>query len=163
MDGLLNPAAGRDQGDPSSRPVGLYATVASVSGSTVRVVIPEFSRTRPTDPVRYIAPAGTPVVGDACVVVFDDYGNPWAMFEGVPPAGGGGGALRFSQTIGDGVSTTITVTHNLGTRDVAVSVREAATPFEVVGATVRAATTNTVTVGFAVAPTTNQYRVTVLA
>jgi hypothetical protein len=134
---------------------------AAPAGGLVGVVVRALSEAL-RESCRYVAPAGEPVVGDECVVVFVDDGLPVAVFPGAS-ARGGGGALRFSQTIGDGVSTTLTVTHNLGTRDVAVSVREAATPFEVVGATVRAATTNTVTVGFAVAPTASQYRVTVLA
>lgn len=69
---------------------------------------------------------------------------------------------KFSVDIGDGSTNPITVTHNLGTKDVIVSVRKLSDD-SVVLADVIAATTNTVTVGFGTAPTTNQYRVTVHA
>lgn len=71
-------------------------------------------------------------------------------------------ARKASATIGDGTATTITVTHNLNTQDVIVSVREASTN-AVVLADVVANGVNTVQITFAVAPTTGQYRVTVVA
>jgi len=70
-------------------------------------------------------------------------------------------ARKFSQTIGNGSLTSITVTHNLGTQDVVMSVREVSTN-EVVFCDMIAASTNTATFVFAVAPTSNQYRVTVI-
>jgi hypothetical protein len=72
-------------------------------------------------------------------------------------------ARRYSESIGDGAATTITVTHNLGTRDVIVALRETASPYGFVQATVEAATINTVTVTFATAPTANQYRITIIS
>ncbi len=71
-------------------------------------------------------------------------------------------ARKFSVTIGDGAANPITVTHNLNTQDVIVSVREVSTNAVVI-ADVVANGVNTITVGFAVTPTANQYRVTVLA
>lgn len=71
-------------------------------------------------------------------------------------------ARKASATIGDGTATTLTVTHNLNTQDVIVSVREGATN-AVVLADVVANGVNTVQITFAVAPTTGQYRVTVIA
>lgn len=72
---------------------------------------------------------------------------------------------RYSETIGNGSSTSFTVTHNLGTRDVGVIVRQAASPYAVVWASevAEATTTNSVTVDFGAgnAPTSNQFRVTV--
>ena len=68
----------------------------------------------------------------------------------------------FSATIGDNSATTFTVTHNFGTRDVQVQVYEAANPFAQVVADVDHATTNTVTVKFAVAPAQDEYRVVVV-
>lgn len=67
---------------------------------------------------------------------------------------------KFSQNIGDGTSTAITVTHNLGTRDVHVALYDAST-FAVVYADVVNTTTNTITVTFATAPTSSAYRVVV--
>jgi hypothetical protein len=68
-------------------------------------------------------------------------------------------------TIGNGSSTSFTITHNLGTRDVMVSVREVASPYAEVYATLDAlaATTDTVTIAFDSAPSTNQFRVTVMS
>jgi hypothetical protein len=67
---------------------------------------------------------------------------------------------KFSATIGDGVATSIAVTHNLGTLDVQVQVYEVAT-----GATVEydvtRNTTNQVTIGAVVAPAVGALRVVV--
>jgi hypothetical protein len=71
-------------------------------------------------------------------------------------------ARKFSALIGDNTSTTLTVTHNLNTQDVVVSVRDAGTNAIVI-ADVVANGVNTVQVTFASAPATNAYRVTVLA
>lgn len=60
--------------------------------------------------------------------------------------------------------TAYTVTHNLGTRNVMVQIREAMSPYGEVIVDNEATTTNTVTVTFAVAPTTgNDYTAMVLA
>ena len=69
-------------------------------------------------------------------------------------------ARKASATIGDGTATTITVTHNLNTQDVIVSIREVATN-AVVLADVVANAVNTVQLTFSTAPTTGQYRVSV--
>lgn len=64
---------------------------------------------------------------------------------------------RYTTTIGDGTSTSITVTHNLNTQAVNVVLREISTPYELVYATVQATTVNTVTLLFGTAPTTGQF------
>lgn len=69
-------------------------------------------------------------------------------------------ARKMSATIGDGSATTITVTHNLNTQDITVSVRESSGNAGVLVDWV-ANGANTVQLTFAVAPTTGQYRVTV--
>jgi hypothetical protein len=60
-----------------------------------------------------------------------------------------------------GVATSYAITHNLGTRDVAVNVYDNAT-FETVETDIVRTDSNTVTVSFAVAPTSNAYRVVIV-
>lgn len=102
-----------------------------------------------------------------------------AQAGATPGTGGPGGGLvanaddlvidkavvvrKFAADIGDGSTTSIVVTHNLGTVDVTVAVFDKTTPFEEVLADIDHTSTNTITVVFAVAPTTNQYRVVVHA
>lgn len=68
---------------------------------------------------------------------------------------------RYATNIGDGTTTSYTVTHNLGTQDVTVTIYRNSAPFDVVYADVQLSTTNTVTLIFGTAPTTNQFRVLV--
>lgn len=69
---------------------------------------------------------------------------------------------KFAVSIGDGSTTALTVTHSLGTKDVIVAIYDNST-FDEIIADINHATTNTLTITFAVAPTTNQYRVVVHA
>jgi hypothetical protein len=69
-------------------------------------------------------------------------------------------ARKYSVTLSTS-ATSYTVTHNLGTLDVHVQVYEVATGEEVIVDNIRA-TTSTVTLGFASAPTSNAYRVVVI-
>lgn len=94
-----------------------------------------------------------------------------------PGSGGPGGGLvvsadeinidkdvvvrKYNTDIGDNSSTSITVTHNLGTVDVQVSVWDKTTPYAEQHPEVRHTTTNTITLVFSVAPTTNQFRCSV--
>lgn len=68
---------------------------------------------------------------------------------------------KYATAIGDGSSTTLTVTHNLGTRDVLVRLYDAST-FDEVETDVNHATTNTVTLTFATAPASSAYRCVVV-
>jgi hypothetical protein len=68
---------------------------------------------------------------------------------------------KYAVTIGDGAATAYTVTHNLNTTDITYSVKEIATG-EIVFTNVTVTGVNTISVSFAVAPTTNQYRVVVI-
>lgn len=70
-------------------------------------------------------------------------------------------ARKYSVAIGDGSSTTITVTHNLNTRDVHVNVYDASTYTGVITDWV-ANGVNTVQITFATAPTSGQYRTTII-
>lgn len=69
---------------------------------------------------------------------------------------------KFAAPIGDGSSTSIPVTHNLGTQDVTVSVRDAST-HAFVDCDITANSTTQVTLGFTVAPALNSLRVVVHA
>lgn len=74
-----------------------------------------------------------------------------------------GGAKRYSVTIGDASNTSFTITHNLGTEDALVQVRETGGSKREVLVEVQHTSTTQVTVIFDVAPATNAYRVTVIA
>lgn len=67
---------------------------------------------------------------------------------------------KYATDVGNSASTQFTVTHNLGTRDVVVNVYDNST-YETVEVDVARTTTSAITVTFAVAPSTNAYRVVV--
>lgn len=69
---------------------------------------------------------------------------------------------RVAQTIGDGAATQYTVTHNLNTRDVHVSVLRTSGAFDEVIVDKEATTVNSVTIRFAAAPALNAFRVVVI-
>lgn len=68
---------------------------------------------------------------------------------------------KYAANVGDGASTSYTVTHNLGTQDVQVTVYDNSSPYAEVVVDVQHTSTNAVTVLFSTAPTSNQYRVVV--
>ena len=68
---------------------------------------------------------------------------------------------KYATDIGDGSATSITVTHNLNTRDVTVGVYSATSTYDEVECDILHATVNTVTLLFSVAPTAGQYRAVV--
>lgn len=71
-------------------------------------------------------------------------------------------ARHFSADVGDGTTTTFTVTHNLGSQKITLVARNKSTnEIEVVG--YDATTVNTATVSFTTAPATNAYAITVFA
>jgi hypothetical protein len=72
-----------------------------------------------------------------------------------------GAVTKYSETIGDGTEDTFVISHNFGTSDVTVSVRDAATG-EVVMVSVSVTNNNAVTVEFASAPASDEFRVTVI-
>jgi hypothetical protein len=65
---------------------------------------------------------------------------------------------KFNQSIGDGSATSITVTHNLNTRDVSVNVYRNSGNYDEVLVETQHTTVNSVTFIFDVAPTSNQFR-----
>ena len=68
---------------------------------------------------------------------------------------------KYGADVGDGAATSYTITHSLGTRDVQVTVYDNSSPYAEVICDVNHATTDTITLLFSVAPTSNQYRVVV--
>lgn len=74
----------------------------------------------------------------------------------------GYGVRKYSTSVGNNSSTSITVTHSLNTRDITVHVYENSSPYAQVEVDVEHATVDTITVKFATAPTTDQYRVVVV-
>lgn len=81
--------------------------------------------------------------------------------------GGGGGSVAYSTTVGDGAATSFVVTHSLGTADVHVMVWDLSGADPVLDngapASIEATDANSVTVAFGAAPTSGQYRITVLS
>ncbi len=69
-------------------------------------------------------------------------------------------ALKYSANVGNNSATSFAITHNLGTRDVTVNVYDNAT-YETVEVDIARTNTSTVTVTFAVAPSTDAYRVVI--
>lgn len=74
-------------------------------------------------------------------------------------SGGGAAGSTYVATIGNGASTTFTVTHGLNTRDVFVVVRNANSPYEVIDVQWEATSTSTVTFNFGTPPASNSVRV----
>jgi len=68
---------------------------------------------------------------------------------------------KYAASVGDGTNTTYTVTHNLGTKDVQVTVYDNSSPYAEVVVDVQHTSTTAIAVLFSVAPTSNQYRVVV--
>lgn len=68
---------------------------------------------------------------------------------------------KYSVTIGNGSLTTIPVTHNLNTTDITITIKEVASN-NIVYTDIQIVDANKINLLFAVAPTSNQYRVTVV-
>jgi hypothetical protein len=68
---------------------------------------------------------------------------------------------KFSTDVGNGANTSFAVSHNLGTKDVIVNIYDNAS-YDTVETDVVRTDTNTVTVSFTVAPSSNAYRVVVI-
>lgn len=100
-----------------------------------------------------------------------DLTKPAAVTGALPIANGGTGATtaatartalgavaKYAASVGNNVLTSITVNHNLGTSDVQVMVFRVGSPFDKVYPDIQITDANNVTLVFAVAPTTNQFR-----
>lgn len=64
--------------------------------------------------------------------------------------------------VGDGTNTAYSITHNFGTQDLTVAIREVASPYALVYADVEFTSINNITVKFATAPLASQYKVTII-
>jgi trimeric autotransporter adhesin len=90
--------------------------------------------------------------------------NQVLKFDGTKFAAGtdtGLAGTTYSTTIGDGTNTEYTINHQLGSRDVVVVTRNAASPYEVIDVRWEATTTSTVKLDFSSAPSSNSVRVSV--
>ena len=90
--------------------------------------------------------------------------NQVLKFDGtsfVPGTDTGLAGTTYSTTIGDGTNTEYTINHQLGSRDVVVVTRNAASPYEVIDVRWEATTTSAVKLDFSSAPSANSVRVSV--
>jgi hypothetical protein len=71
-------------------------------------------------------------------------------------------ARKYSANVGDGSNTAYTLTHNLGVRDVQVTIYDNSAPYAEVVCDVEHTSTTTAVIRFSVAPTSNQYRVVIV-
>lgn len=69
--------------------------------------------------------------------------------------------VSYEQVIGDNTTSTFTINHDLGTKDVIVIVRENINPYDVVQVRWEATTSNAITLDFESAPSTNSKRVVI--
>lgn len=68
---------------------------------------------------------------------------------------------KYTATIGDGLNTSYSLTHDLGTHDYSVQIRDALTN-QVVEADIELTSTTTATISFASAPASNSYKVVII-
>lgn len=69
---------------------------------------------------------------------------------------------KYKEVIGNGSFKNFSITHNLDSRDVIVQIRQTGSPYEIVFTDVELETENIVKLKFAVAPSLNEYSVTVI-
>jgi hypothetical protein len=72
------------------------------------------------------------------------------------------GVRKIATTIGDGTATTFTVNHNFDTKDVTVQIFQNNESYAQIEADVEHTSTSAVTIKFALAPNTSEYRVVVV-
>jgi hypothetical protein len=75
----------------------------------------------------------------------------------------GNQVISYKETVGDGTSNTLTITHSLNTRDIVVSVRNQNSPYEDISCRWEAATEDTVVLYFSTPPANSSIRVGVLS
>jgi hypothetical protein len=73
-----------------------------------------------------------------------------------------GYTTKYATNVGDGASTSITITHNLNSLDVSVTLRDVLSPANMMMCDVQFTDANNIKLIFATAPTSGQYRVIVI-
>jgi hypothetical protein len=106
------------------------------------------------------ADGGVAVDEDGVAVVPD--GVTLELSEGALQIKGAYRVAKYAANVGDAEATAIVISHNLGSQDVVVTVRETAAPYEIVYPDVTITSANTLTLTFAVAPALEAYRVVVI-
>jgi hypothetical protein len=71
--------------------------------------------------------------------------------------------VKFAAPMGDAAATSFVLEHNLNTRDVGIIIRQTDSPYSVVDTEVEMTSVNSVTVKFATAPSTDQYRAVIFS
>jgi hypothetical protein len=120
-----------------------------------------------TDPIVFqqFSGAGTYVAGDGLLLT----GNSFSAVAGSGITVSGAGIAidtsvvvrKYAANVGDGSATSYTITHNLNTKDVQVTIYDNSSPYAEVICDVQHTSTSAVTLLFSIAPTSNQYRVVV--
>lgn len=173
---LLNAAVLVEEGTTLADTLWVNSTNAPITPGTTALVF-----VRIGGATAYTAGDGIDITGTTLSAVADPAGGLTVSASGIAvdaplpiDLGGTGGitaaAARaalgvpgtFAANVGDGSSTSIAVTHNLGTRDVVVMVHLAASTYDVVFCDIQMTDANNVTLIFAVAPASNAYRVTIV-
>lgn len=137
--------------EPFTKPTAYEGEVSRITSENVFAIVRGFSLSRETL-VDIVGPP--PEVGDRLAVIVTDDKRAVGFPLGAPRA--------YRAMVGDGIATSIVVTHGLGTRDVMVTVRLAAAPYTEEGIENQATTEDTVTLVFGTPPTLNQFRVMIL-
>ena len=89
-------------------------------------------------------------------------GTGFTFASGALAFASGYGVRKHAENLGNNSATSFTVTHNFATKDVTVQVFRVGSPYDQVEADVEHTSTSAITVKFASAPTTDEYRVVVV-
>lgn len=161
---LLNMAVFIEEGSTNADTAWVLTTNAPITVGSTSLTYAQFAGAG-----QYVAGLGLTLTGNTFDVNVDDSSIEISGDTLRVKAGGITDAMldstftkKYAADIGDNSSTSITVTHNLGTQNVVVSVHDNASPYAEVYPEIQKTNTNDLTLIFAVAPTTDKYRCTVI-